>query len=155
MIYVIDTSVVSALHRNYYRSRFPSLWERFDAMVAKGKFTSTREARRELEDGLAEAFDWANANKHLFPAPTAEEAKFVVTIFGVKHFQGNIETQKLLKGGKNADPFLIARAKICDGTVLTMEQLKKNAAKIPNICDHFKIPCVNLERFMEIEGWTF
>lgn len=155
MIYVIDTSVVSALHRNYYRKQFPSLWKRFDAMVADGKFTSTREAHRELEDGLPDAFAWAVANKRLFPAPTANEAKFVVSIFGIKHFQGNIETQKILKGGKNADPFLIARAKVCNGTVLTMEQLKSNATRIPNICDHFKIPCMDLERFMEVEGWTF
>lgn len=155
MIYVIDTSVISALHRNYYRKQFPSLWKRFDAMVADGQLTSTREAHRELEDGLPDAFAWANSNKQLFPTPTVDEARFVVTIFGVKHFQGNIETQKLLRGGKNADPFLIARAQYCKGTVLTMEQLKPNAAKIPNICDHFKIPCVDLERFMEIEGWTF
>lgn len=155
MIYVIDTSVISALHRNYYRKRFPSLWKRFDAMVAEGQFTSTREAHRELEDGLPYALGWAKANEQLFPAPTADEARFVVAIYGVKHFQGNIETQKLLKGGKNADPFLIARANCCKGTVLTMEQLKPNAAKIPNICDHFKVPCVDLERFMEIESWTF
>lgn len=155
MTYVIDTSVISALHRNYYRKQFPSLWKRFDIMVADGQLTSTREAYRELEDGLPDALAWANSNKPLFPTPTADEARFVVTIFGVKHFQGNIETQKLLRGGKNADPFLIARAQYCKGTMLTMEQLKPNAAKIPNICDHFKIPCVDLERFMEIEGWTF
>lgn len=155
MIYVIDTSVISALHRNYYRKQFPSLWKRFDAMIAGGQFMSTREAYRELEDGLPDALVWANACKELFPPPTAEEARFVVTIYGVKHFQGNIETQKLLRGGKNADPFLIARAHCGKGTVLTMEQLKPNGAKIPNICDHFKIPCVDLERFMAIEGWTF
>lgn len=36
-----------------------------------------------------------------------------------------------------------------------MELLKPNAAKIPNICDHFKIPCMTLEQFMEAEGWVF
>lgn len=36
-----------------------------------------------------------------------------------------------------------------------MEQLKPNAAKIPNICQHFKVPCVDLEDFMEQEDWVF
>lgn len=155
MIYVIDTSVISSLHKNFYRKQFPSLWKRFDEMVANGQFTSTREAHRELEDWHPDALAWANGNRHLFPMPTLDEAKFVTNIYGVKHFQSNIEIQKLLKGGKNADPFLIARAHSCDGTVLTMEQLKPNAAKIPNICNHFDIPCVDLQRFMEIEGWKF
>lgn len=155
MIYVIDTSVISALHRNYYRGRFPTLWQRFDAMVAANSFISAREAFRELEDGLPAAFVWAKANRSLFSAPTVDEAKIVADIYTVKHFQGNIETQKILKGGKNADPFLIARAVRNNGTVLTMEQLKPNAAKIPNICKHFNTPCVDLERFMELEGWTF
>ena len=30
-----------------------------------------------------------------------------------------------------------------------------NAAKIPNVCDHFGIPCVNLEGFMAKEKWEF
>ena len=76
-------------------------------------------------------------------------------IYAVPHFQSNMERQKLLRGGRNADPFLIARAAITESTVLTMEKLKPNSAKIPNICHHFSIPCLNLEEFMEEEGWTF
>jgi hypothetical protein len=36
-----------------------------------------------------------------------------------------------------------------------METLKLNAAKIPNICQHFNVKCLSLEQFMEKEGWTF
>ena len=36
-----------------------------------------------------------------------------------------------------------------------MEWLKPNAVKIPNICDHFKTPFLDLEGFMEKEGWVF
>ena len=155
MTYVIDTSAVSALHKNFYRNRFPSLWKRFDKMVAEGRFTSCREASRELEDLGGTAYDWARANSALFVTPDAKEGAFVAQIYRVKHFQANIERQKLLKGGKCADPFLIARAHCIGGTVLTMEKLKPHAAKIPNICEHFKVECVDLEKFMEIEGWEF
>ena len=30
-----------------------------------------------------------------------------------------------------------------------------NAAKIPNVCAHFKIPCIDLEEFMHQQGWAF
>jgi hypothetical protein len=70
-MYVVDTSIISALHRNYYRTRFVTLWERFDAMVADGKFTSTREAFRELEDLGGDGLDWAQKNVGLFTTPNA------------------------------------------------------------------------------------
>jgi hypothetical protein len=155
MIYVIDTSVISALHRNYYPKNFPSLWKLFDGMVAEGRVTSTREAHRELEAAAQPAADWAKNNAGLFVIPDANEGKFVAGIYAVPHFQNNIERQKILKGGKNADPFLIARAACIKGIVLTMEHLQPHAAKIPNICDHFNVPCVDLEQFMQIEKWTF
>jgi hypothetical protein len=49
----------------------------------------------------------------------------------------------------------VARAYAIGGTVVTMEKLKPNAVKIPNICDHFKIPFLDLEGFMVSEGWVF
>jgi hypothetical protein len=154
-MYVIDTSVVSALHKNYFRSRFVTLWQRFDEMVEDGGFSSTREALRELEDYGGAAYEWAANNAGLFVTPDAREGAFVAKIYAVPHFQANMERQKLIRGGRNADPFLIARAAVTGSTVLTMEKLKPNAAKIPNICQHFSIPCFDLEQFMEAEGWTF
>jgi len=154
-MYVLDTSVISALHRNYYRNSFVSLWKAFDAMTIDGQFTSTREALRELEDLGGEPLGWAHANLALFTTPDAKEGAFVAGIFAVEHFQANIERQKMLRGGRNADPFLIARAFATGATVVTMEQFRPNAAKIPNICEHFKVPSLDLRGFMEKEGWVF
>lgn len=155
MAYVVDTSMLSALHRNYYPERFPSLWKLFDQMTANGGFTSTREVYRELEDYGGAAFEWADRNRELFVTPDRNEGAFVARIYSVPHFQANIEKQKMYKGGKNADPFVIARAAVIGGTVVTMEKLKNNAAKIPNICAHFGVNCVDLEGFMANEKWSF
>lgn len=124
-------------------------------MVDGGRFTSTREALRELEDLGGDAFAWAKTNSGLFTVPDAQEGTFVTKIYAIEHFQANIERQKMLRGGRNADPFLIARAASIGATVVTMEQLKPNAAKIPNICAHFKVPCLDLRGFMEQEDWVF
>lgn len=156
MSYVFDNSPLSALFKNYYRKTFPSLWERFDALVAEGSIVSTREALREIRDGGPESLlEWVKQNGHLFSTPTAEEGRFVAQIYSVPHFQQNIEQQKLLNGGKNADPFVIAKAHVERRAVVTMEKLKPNAAKIPNICQHFGVRCLSLEEFMEEEGWEF
>jgi hypothetical protein len=156
MSYVFDNSPLSVLFKNFYRNTFRSLWENFDALVADGRIVSTREALREIEDGAPEnLLTWAKDHTELFATPTAAEAQFVARIYAMTHFQQNIEQQKLLKGGKNADPFVIAKAAIEDRAVVTMEEFKPNAAKIPNICRHFRVKCLSLQEFMEEEGWQF
>ena len=45
--------------------------------------------------------------------------------------------------------------KVKGGTVVTEEKLKPNAAKFPNVCAHFQVPCINLEIFMQTMGWSF
>jgi hypothetical protein len=130
--YVFDANAFGHLFRSYYRGRFPSLWANYDALVGNGSITSTREAYREIEDAPVEGLrDWAKANKEIFPTPTADEGAFIARIFAVRHFQQVIEQKKLLKGGKNADPFIVARAAVIGGTVVTMEKEPKNGAKIP------------------------
>lgn len=76
-------------------------------------------------------------------------------ILAIRHFQTLIGGKELLKGTPVADPFVIAAARIKKGSVVTQEKRKPNAAKVPNICDHFQIPCVDLGEFMEQQGWSF
>jgi|SRR5579871_4091572 len=155
-MYVFDNSPLSALFRNYYRKQFPSLWKKFDEMVSASTIISTREVLREIEDSsIAELREWAAKNPDVFPTPTNAEGQFVAKIFAVPQFQANIEQQKLYKGGRNADPFVIAKAATDGLTVVTMEKLKPGAAKIPNICKHFNTPCMTLEEFMAAESWEF
>ncbi len=156
MRYVFDSGSLINLFRHYYPRRFPTLWEQFDALVSGGELISVREVFNEIgstEDSLG---TWAKEKKNiLFLETTVEEFKFVAEIFQVRHFQAMIRKQERLKGKPVADPFVIARAKILNAYVVTQEKKTDNAAKIPNVCDHFGIPCINLEGFMEKENWTF
>ncbi len=54
-----------------------------------------------------------------------------------------------------ADPFIIAKARIEDAVVVTQEEFKENGVKIPNICNHFHISCLDLEGFLKSEAWIF
>jgi hypothetical protein len=156
MRYVFDSDSLINLFRHYYPARFPSLWEKFHALVSEGELISVREVYNEIglsEDSLAR---WAKEQKNiLFSESTIEELRFVGEIFQVRHFQAMIRKQERLKGRPVADPFVIARAKISGAYVVTEEKNTENAAKIPNVCDHFGIPRINLEGFMEKENWIF
>jgi hypothetical protein len=157
MIYVFDTSSLVVLFRYFYPDRFPSLWEKFESTIAHKEFISAREVINEINNYayVDRLSDWANGNKELFPTPTEEELSFVTDIFAVDHFQNMIRRKERLQGKPVADPFVIAKAKIVQGTVVTQELWKDNSAKLPNVCDHFNIPCIDLENFMEKEDWTF
>ena len=156
MIFVFDNSPLSVLFRNYYRSRFPSLWEKFDSIVDEDRLLSTREVLNEINDSsITTLRDWAKDHGEVFGTPTAEEGTFVAQIFTVKHFQQNIEQKKLYKGGHNADAFVVAKAAVINGAVVSIEEHRPDAAKIPNICQHFGIAFFTLEEFMEAENWEF
>lgn len=155
MRYVFDTGPFIILFKNYYRSTFVTLWEHFDALIEAGDIVSTREVFREIEGQEDNLLTWAKAHRDIFTTPTPEEGAFVARIYAVRHFQGNIEHKKLIRGGNVADPFVIAKAAVAQVPVVTVEKLLPNAAKVPNICRHFGVPCLSLEEFMQEEGWRF
>ena len=157
MRYVFDTNALSTVLRFYYRDRFPSFWARFDGFIEAGRILSVREVRREIEryHGDQHLLAWVKQNASLFGVPTRQEMEFVRTIFAIPRFRAVISKQALLQGHPVADPFVVARAKVFEATVVTMESWKPNAAKIPNICQHFGVACTDLEGFMATEGWSF
>jgi hypothetical protein len=156
-MYVFDNNSLRVLCESYYPARFPSLWEKFDRLVSEERATSVREVLREIEKWSSgrRLVRWAKDHKEFFPPSSPDELTFVGQIFAVRHFQGLIRKRKILEGFPVADPFVIARAGITHGVVVTQEQFKENAPQIPNVCQHFGIECVDLEGFMEREGWEF
>lgn len=156
MSYVFDTSSLRVL-RNFYPERFPSFWQLFNELVANGTVISVREVLRELEIQLEEGHmhDWIRNHRNLFLQPGEEEMRFVEAILAVPHFRALISLRAILVGRPVADPFVIASARVKEGIVVTQESSPPNAAKIPNVCQHYGIDCIDLEEFMEREGCRF
>lgn len=156
MIYVFDTSSLSKL-KHFFPGVFKSVWTGLDALVLSGDLISTREVWNEIERGDIDVHtnNWLKQRKHLFTTPTGSELQFVAQIFQTPHFQSLIGEKQRLTGTPVADPFVIACAKVRGGTVVTEERLKPHAAKIPNVCQHFSVPCMDLETFMQQQGWSF
>lgn len=156
MTYVMDTGPLIIMLGSYYEDRFPTLWQHFDDMRKAGTLVSVREVFFELEGRTDRISNWVKDNKSFFESPSADEMQLVADIFKVRHFQSLIKEQAQLQGKPTADPFVIAKAGCIDGgCVVTEEKRRPNAAKIPNVCDHFDIDHMSLEEFMEKENWTF
>jgi hypothetical protein len=156
VIYVFDTSSLSKL-KHFFPGVFKSVWTGLDALVLSGHLISTREVWNEIERGDVDAHtnQWLKQRKQIFTTPTGPELQFVAQIFQTRHFQALIGEKQRLTGTPVADPFVIACAKVRGGTVVTEERLKPQAAKIPNVCQHFSVPCMDLETFMQQQGWSF
>lgn len=118
---------------------------------------SVREVMNEIRQYHRDerVLEWLKAHRQIFEVPTAVEIDHVKAIFEVPHFQQLVRVRNIQLGLPAADPFLIAKARALDGTVVTQEQYRQNAARIPNVCEHFGVPWTDLEGFMEQEGWEF
>lgn len=157
MIYVFDNNSMRVIS-HYYPERFPTFWKQFDAAVAMASVVSVREVYKELVNwGAAQEWflGWLKKHRSMFVVPEPNETLFVAEIFKVPHFRTLVGGAQQLKGQPVADPFLIACAKMRGGTVVTEESKKPNAAKIPNVCEHFRVPCTNVEGFLTASGWRF
>ena len=157
-MYVFDTNILITIFNFYYISTFPSFWENFNEYIENEKIISVRDVLMEIDayhNVTSDLVIWANQHKNIFYQPNELEMIFVSDIFSITHFQNNIPKESQLVGRPVADPFVIAKAKVNDGYVVTNEEYKKNGAKIPNICDYFKVNCINLNKFMELENWKF
>ncbi|MFZ3136544.1 MAG: PIN domain-containing protein [Thermodesulfovibrionales bacterium] len=151
-MYVVDTNVFIQLGF-YYPSQFPTIWDRIDKLARNGTILSVREVKNELELGNASTYiaEWVKANRNIFRTPNEEELSIVKDILSDHRFRGLIRRASILKGLPVADPFIIAAAKVHNGMVVTQENYKPDAARIPTVCEVLKVRCINLEQFLKRE----
>lgn len=160
MIYVFDTSSLIVIG-HYYPQQFPTFWKQFNQAVEIGDIISVREVFKELdrEAIIPHLLDWVEHHRDIFITPNTAVTQFVGAIFAIPHFQTLVSQRKQSTGGLCADPFIIGLAKTItktiNGCVVTEEKKKPNAAKIPNVCQHFEVDCTNFQGFMERENWSF
>jgi predicted nucleic acid-binding protein len=162
MIYVFDSSALIRMFTYYPPSVFPSVWEKFDEKIKQNQIFSAKEALKEIQASDDRLAEWAkNNSEKIFLLPNSEEMKFVAEIFKVPHFEYLIGKKTIQIGGPCADPFLIAKAKILNGYVVTQDGfytnglIKENSSQLAPVCKHFGVNCVNLQQFMENEGWSW
>lgn len=156
MSYIPDTSAFVVL-KHFYPTTFASLWSQLDALAAVGTICSVREVYNELHsyNDVDSIHEWADSHKTIFARPSNAELLIVQRILAIPHFSSMISRKAILRGTPVADPFVVAAAMAKKATVVTQEKDKPNSSKLPNVCAHFEVPCINLETFMKQQEWTF
>ena len=162
MKYVIDNNSISQIFKSLYFEFFPTFWSGFNSLVEASELLSTREVFNEIQrhnQVLQEVHNWIESSSfhrsHFFTIPTVVELNIVRGIFSINQFMSSISKKNYLKGYPSADPFIVAKAKVIEGTVITKEKYCENAAKIPNICEKLEVRCINLRTYFVEKKWKF
>lgn len=154
-MYVFDSGAFIDLFRYYYKDTFKTLWEKFDELVENGKIISVMEVKRELETHGDKLADWVKSHSKIFLKPNQEEADVIMHLYSNVHFEHNIKKQDKLRYCSEADPFVVAKAKVMGYKVVSTEGYKKDGAKVPNLCEYEGVEHLSVEEFMKAEKWTF
>lgn len=153
-MHIFDTNSLRKLN-SFSKAVFPSLWEKVADAIDDETIVSTREVLREIAERDDELHEWCKFHSGMFPPPEASEAKFAGAILIHPKFEAHIPKTILTSKRPFADPYVIARASTVSGIVVTEEKHKPTSAKIPTICEHFGIACMDLDAFMISQGWEF
>ena len=165
MHYILDTGFL-VLSRDYYPDTFSSFWMELEKLIVSQNISSVDEVKEEIENYGGEQehlLEWISKHKGIFTKPTLDEQLNVKKILHTNNFKNILGRKRILKGEPFADPFLIAKAMTVGGTVVTRERLSttdkkgniQGAPRIPNICQHFSVPCMSPKEFMATQGWAF
>jgi hypothetical protein len=150
-IYCIDTSaLIAAWYERYKPNRFPKLWEQFDQRITDGRLVSSSLVLRECSKQRSEELHaWLKPREAMFLVP--DEAVQGQVDHIVNTYTG------LVAAGKEkfqADPFVIALAKVSGNTVVTEETGPTSLSKIPGVCNAMKVEWVNLMQLIDEEDWV-
>ncbi len=156
-LYCIDTSVLIEAHQRLApMDVYPSFWARFEELVRNGRAISPDEVLHEIKKKDDAVHTWCknlNGTCDTFFCPLEEAVQdFASEVLG--QFPKLVDERQ---GKGQADPFVIALARVRRATVVTQERKTGSVdrPKIPDACDHYKIPWLPLVDLMRAEGWRF
>jgi Domain of unknown function (DUF4411) len=149
--YCIDTSaLIAAWYERYKPNRFPKLWEQLDQLITEGRLVSSTLVLRECSKQRSEELHgWLKPREAMFATPDE-------TVQGQVDHIVNTYTGLVAAGKEKfqADPFVIAQAKVNGYTVITEETGIGSLSKIPGVCAAMKVECINLMQLIDEEDWV-
>lgn len=147
MNYLLDANTYIQAKNQYYGMDIcPAYWDWLDQEFESGVIASINMVGRELKGGNDELAEWSKQRPGHFidndDLDTQQTFADIAQHVGENNFQP-ASRDKFLSG---ADPWLIAKAKVLGASVVTHEsRLVPNTrkVKVPNICHHFDVRCVD------------
>lgn len=152
MAYLLDTNIFIEAQNRYYGFDFcPAFWDCLEDNISKGKIISIKQVYNEIngkdkEDNLNKWSEKINKKTRFFMSTYDKETQKEFSKIS-QHVMNSNYSQKekdVFLGG--ADPWLIAKAKVLEATVVTQERkagLNSKKIKIPNICSDFGVKFID------------
>lgn len=149
MTYLLNANTLIEAKNRYYQMRFcPGYWTWLTRSKRDGRLASVESVGVELRRGSDELAQWAVQEADLFlPESDDETQTAFAEIAGYLAAQvGNMKAGALDEFLGGADPWLIAKARVLDHTIVTLERLdigNRRKFLIPNVCQHYGVECIN------------
>lgn len=128
----------------------PAYWNWLDKQFDLGFAASIQMIGEELKNGNDELSEWAKARpEHFINNDDIETQEVFINIVQIV-MTGDYNIANRDNFLDKADPWIIAKAKTLNATVVTHEvsQLSTKKVKIPDICKQFNVPCLNTFQFL-------
>jgi hypothetical protein len=153
MIYCLDTNVLIEPWNKYYSPDLcPDYWEVLTELVSDGKIFCTDEVKREVlkvDDGLSY---WIKTHPEFVRDIDDDVQVKLRTV--LQKFPRLVDTKK---DRSMADPWVVAHAWSAGATVVTKEMPSNSVTriKIPDVCQVFKVRCIDDFSFLKEVGISF
>lgn len=152
-VYCLDTNVFIQAWNSYYAMDvMPEYWDTLDRMAHEGVVFCTIEVKREIERIDDDLCQWIKVRRHFFREIDKRVQIEVRRV--LKAFPRLVDS---IRDRSMADPWVIAHALSEGATVVTKEQATGSSKRIriPDVCTHFNLPCVDDFDFVREAGIRF
>ena len=151
-LYCIDASALIELKDTYRQTTFKTLWENIGKLIADGVLISHKEVFKEITAGNDELVPWAKKHKEIFlPIDQQQEEALKKVLTKFPNFADELRSKPF------ADPWVVALAMARNATVVMMEKHANRGGRprIPDVCDAFTVPHIELPEWFEALKWEF
>ena len=114
-----------------------------------GNKTQYNELTKHYSD-KTDQYRWIHDHKDMFKNPDNQESLIISQIFQSPKMRENIHQKNILENRPSADPYIVAKAKVLEATVVTAEKYKPHSAQLPNLCQELDVLYISYEDFMAI-----
>jgi len=143
-LYLLDSNIFIEAKNRYYGMDFcPAFWDFLDDQINKTNIVSIAYVYTELTKGNDGLSQWIKNRKDsgFFLSNEDEETQRELSEI-VQYVSNNYSQEEANRFLNVADPWLIAKAKVLEATLITQEVLAPSntkKVKIPNICQKFGV----------------
>ncbi|MDP1763457.1 MAG: DUF4411 family protein [Sediminibacterium sp.] len=156
--YCLDTNVLIQAWQKYYSPDIcPSYWERINEFGAQGLIFLPAMVAEEIHRTEDDLSKWLKTSKVPVQPQDGQVGRYLSSIFNANpnhKFLVDSTRQRSL-----ADPWVIAHAMNEGATVVTKEEkitaVNTNKIRIPNVCEHMGVRCINDFEFIREIGLSF